>query len=946
QATSQKQAADQVSIANTIESLRLLEVTDWHDFVEELSVVNTILRRDPSGDYHTMSFATRDRYRHVIEKLSLRSRRTEADVASRAVQIAQEAEALKGRKDVTAHIGFYLIDKGLERFYRCLGLRLPLNEYLQAKKTVVPFIAYTGAIALVTVAVTALVVLLAWNAGLPRLPWLVVFGVPLLFAASQPAVSLANWFSTVLVKPKNLPKMDFSEGIPAYAHTLVVVPSMLADERAVEALIENIEVRYLANTDANVDFALLTDFRDAQQETMPEDDALLAQARTGIEKLNHKYRRLKENTFYLFHRPRRWNAQERTWMGYERKRGKLSDLNSLLRGGGKDRFSAVIGDPAGLQDVKYVITLDADTRMPRDVARDLAGTIAHPLNRPVYDEKKQRVTAGYGILQPRVEASYPGDNPSLFVKVYGGETGIDPYTKAVSDVYQDLFHEGSFIGKGLYDVDAFERSLEGRFPENLILSHDLLEGCYARSALVSDVQLYEEYPSGYLKDVSRRHRWIRGDWQIARWIFPSVPGFGHARANNPISALSKWKILDNLRRSLVPVSTAALLVSGWLLYRPSWFWSTVVIAFVGLPVLLMSLVEIIRKPAAVTVEAHVGSVLSSLGTHAVQFCLSLAFLVYEAYFSLDAIVTTFWRMIVSRRRLLEWRTSGEAGLYSPGSVTDCYKRMLIAPLAAVSIAVSAALANINMDVLAVALLAVWLFSPAVACLISRPSPSRKARLSESRIRFLRGLSRRTWGFFESFVGGRDNWLPPDNFQEHPLGVAAHRTSPTNIGLSLLSNLAAYDFGYVSMGTMFNRTEKTFNTMNRMEKFRGHFYNWYDTESLKPLEPLYISSVDSGNLVGHLLVLRSGLMEMHGEKIVSLKIFDGLSDTLDVLHESIREAGRSKTGAMPGAIKKVAERIEYFRGKIKAPPACLSEIHTLLRQFSTDIAKILPGLERK
>ncbi|MFH1227910.1 MAG: cyclic beta 1-2 glucan synthetase, partial [Planctomycetota bacterium] len=791
QATSQKQAADQVSISNTIESLRLLEVTDWHDFVEELSVVESILRQDPSGDYGTMSFATRDRYRHVIEKMSLRSRRTEAEVSSLVVQIAQEAKALKGRNDVTAHIGFYLIDKGLEQFYHSLGLRLPLSGYLQAKKTLLPFIVYIGAIALVTIAATALVLLLAWNAGLQRWPWLVVYGLPLLFAASQPAVSLANWFSTILVKPKKLPKMDFSEGIPAYAHTLAVVPSILSSGRAVESLIESIEVRYLANTDANVDFALLTDFCDAPHETMPDDDALLEQAREGIENLNHKYRRHKDTIFYLFHRPRRWNAQERAWMGYERKRGKLSDLNSLLRGGGKGRFSVIIGDPAQLQDVKYVITLDTDTRMPRDVARDLVGIIAHPLNRPVYDEKKQRVTAGYAILQPRVEVSYPGDNPSLFVKVYGGESGIDPYTKAVSDVYQDLFYEGSFIGKGLYEVDAFEKSLEGRFPENLILSHDLLEGCYARSALVTDVQLYEEYPSGYLKDVSRRHRWIRGDWQIARWIFPSVSGFGHTRAKNPISALSKWKILDNLRRSLVPVSAVWLLLSGWLFFQPSWFWPMMVIAFIGLPLLLMALVETIRKPADITVKAHAGSVLSSLGTHAVQFCLSLAFLVYEAYFSVDAVLTTFWRMIVSRRRLLEWRTSSEAGLYSPRTVIDCYKRMFIAPLAALSILLCTALADKNIDVLAVVLLALWLFSPAAAFLISRPSPSRKVRLSESRIRFLRGLSRRTWGFFEAFFGERDNWLPPDNFQEDPLGAVAHRTSPTNIGLSLLSNLAAY-----------------------------------------------------------------------------------------------------------------------------------------------------------
>lgn len=981
-------AADQVSIANTIESLRLLEIRDWHDFVEELSVVEGILKQDPSGDYATMSFATRDSYRHVIEKLSVRSKRAEEEVASMVVRIAAEAQALVGRQDVTAHIGYYLIDKGLGRFYRSMGLRLPLSEYLLSKKTALPLSLYIGSIVLITFAATALTLLLAydcavshfahrsgalgehlrvlgnvslrgllrlsepmaigrpvWNMGFESWSRLVLFGLPLLFVASQTAVSLVNWVSTIIVKPKHLPKMDFSEGIPARAHTLVVIPSMISGERAVESLIENIEVRYLANTDANVDFALLTDFCDAKQEFMPDDDTLLEQAKAGIEKLNHKYRRQKENIFYLIHRPRIWNEQERVWMGYERKRGKLSDLNSLLRGGGKDKFSAIIGTPARLQDVKYVITLDADTRMSRDVARDLVGVIEHPLNRPIYDEKKKRVTAGYGILQPRVDASYPGENPSVFVKMYGGESGIDPYTKAVSDVYQDLFYEGSFIGKGLYDVDAFEKTLQGHLPENLILSHDLLEGCYARSALVTDVQLYEEHPSGYLEDVSRRHRWIRGDWQIARWILSWVPGPGHEKVKNPMFVLSKWKILDNLRRSLVPGATAALLLFGWLNFEPSWFWPLMVIVFVGSPVLLMSLAKTIRKPPGISLRAHLDSVFPSVGASAGQFCFSLAFIVYEAYFSLDAIATTLWRMAVSRRHLLRWKTSGEAELSSPKTIFDCYKKMFIAPFAAFSFLMYSALAHKNIDALTLIILGLWLFAPAVAWLISRPSASRKVNLSITQILFLRNLSRRIWGFSETFVTERDNWLPPDNFQEEPLGAVAHRTSPTNIGLSLLSNLAAYDFGYVSMGKMFNRTEKTLNTMNGMEKYRGHFYNWYDTQSLKPLGPRYISSVDSGNLAGHLLVLRSGLMEMRGNKIVLLKIFDGLSDTLNVLDESIVELKASKIGDVSGIIQGVSKRIEYFRENIKSPPAYLSEIHTLLRQFSTDISKVLSGLDR-
>ncbi len=910
QLTSRNQAADQVSIANTIISLRFLDTVDWHEFVENLSFVENILKQDPSGDYGKMSFVTRDRYRHVIEKLSIQSGQTEEEIAASVVQAAQEAKSLKGPDDRTAHIGYYLIDKGLEKFS---------HGRFHTKNTRMLLFLYIGSIFIITFASAALSLFLPWKPGYLHREWLFLFSLPLLFTASQAAVSLVNWISTLLAAPEKLPKMDFSEGIPASAHTLIVVPSILSSSSAVESLIENLEVRYLANTDPNLDFALLTDFNDAVHETVPGDEQLLLQAVEGIEKLNQKYRRLKENTFYLFHRPRKWNVQEKLWMGYERKRGKLSDLNFLLRGGGTARFSTVIGDPSRLQDVKYVITIDTDTRMPRNTARDLVGIISHPLNRPVYDEKKHRITAGYGILQPRVEAGYPGDNPSPFVKVYGGESGIDPYTKEVSDVYQDLFQEGSFIGKGLYDIDAFEKSIEGRFPENLILSHDLLEGCYARSALVSDIQLYEDYPEGYLKDVQRRHRWVRGDWQIAKWLLPLVSDFGHNNVRNPLSFLSKWKILDNLRRSLVPASALLLLLSGW---------PAAVIILTGLPGLLMSLFEIMKKPRKASVR--------TAGIRFTQFCFSFVFMAYEAYFILNAIISTLWRLTVSHRRLLEWITSGEPENNSPKSPIGFYKRMFISPVAAVSLLIVSVLMFKYTGAFVFIISILWLLSPAIAYIISGTPSAIKAGLSGEQLVFLRTIARRTWGFFETFVTGQDNWLPPDNFQEKFLGAAAHRTSPTNIGLSLLSNLAAYDFGYISMGRLLDRTGKTFHTMKGMEKYRGHFYNWYDTITIKPLKPLYISSVDSGNMAGHLMVLRSGLLELPGNKILSLKIFDGLCDTLNILHENVK--GRGDT------FKIVNEEIEHIRDKIDSPPARLSEIYPLLNGLTADISKILSILD--
>ena len=401
-----------------------------------------------------------------------------------------------------------------------------------------------------------------------RIGTLALIGILSLLCASQLAVALVNWLATLLATPHLLPRMDFSGGIPPESRTLVVIPTMLTSAQNIEDLVEALEVRFLANRDENLHFGLLTDFRDAHEETLPEDEPLLRLARQRIEELNEKYRGAKGDTFFLFHRPRRWNPQERIWMGYERKRGKLADLNSLLRGGSRDRFSLVVGETAVLSNVKYVITLDTDTQLPRDSAWQFVGAMAHPLNRARYDEDKQRVCEGYGILQPRVAVSLPGTNRSRYARLCGSEPGIDPYTRAVSDVYQDLFGEGSFIGKGIYDVDAFERALKGRFPENRILSHDLLEGCYARAGLLSDVQLYEEYPSRYSADVSRRHRWIRGDWQIARWLLPRVPGPDGRRQKNPLSGLSRWKIFDNLRRSLVPAALTLLLLLGWTVLSP------------------------------------------------------------------------------------------------------------------------------------------------------------------------------------------------------------------------------------------------------------------------------------------------------------------------------------------------------------------------------------------
>ena len=935
QAENQQQAADQVSMSNSIGSLRFLSSMDWREFVESMSLVDQTLRTDPADVYSKMDFATRDRYRHVVEKIAKHSRFSESEVAHKAIGLAQEGRDGNGGDDRAAHVGFYLIDKGLSRLEQALEVRHSLSEHLLRGIRRVPLLFYLGTITLVTAILTGGLLAKAHVGALPG--WAIALIVPLtVLSVSQLAVALVNWLATLLATPHPLPRLDFSKGIPTEFRTLVVVPTMLGSTQNIEDLIEALEVRFLANRNANLHFGLLTDFRDAEEETLPEDEPLVRLARQRIEELNDKYGHSCCDTFFLFHRPRRWNPQERIWMGYERKRGKLADLNALLKDGEQagDRFSLVVGDRGVLSNVKYVITLDTDTQLPRDAAWQFVGAMAHPLNRARYDEDKQRVCEGYGILQPRVAVSLPGMNRSRYAAMCGSEPGIDPYTRAVSDVYQDLFGEGSFIGKGIYEVDAFERTLKGRFPENRILSHDLLEGCYVRSGLLSDVMLYEEYPPRYNADVSRRHRWIRGDWQLVRWLLPNVPGPDAHPQKNPLSELSQWKIFDNLRRSLAPAALTLLLLSGWMVLPSAWFWTLSVLGIILIPSLLAALLEVLQKPDDVLLGQHFAASLHSAGRRFVQAVFTLVCLPYEAYFSLDAIVRTGWRMLIAHKRLLEWNTSDERYGSGRTDLGSFCRSMWVAPVLACAAVIDLALSRPLSLVVAWPILCLWFVSPGVAWWISRPLARREARLTADQIIFLRKLSRKTWAFFETFVGPEDHFLPPDNFQEHPAAVIAHRTSPTNMGLALLANLSAYDFGYIPAGQLIERTANALQTMAALERHRGHFYNWYDTQSLQPLPPRYISSVDSGNLAGHLLTLRQGLLALPDDPILRPRLFEGINDTIRVLAET--------EGKIPS--DQLVKLQKLLNAAIDSPPATLAAARQYLDRLAASAEEVVAGVK--
>jgi cyclic beta-1,2-glucan synthetase len=927
---SQNQAADQILVSHTINSLRFLSALDWRKFVEDMSQVEQTLRLDPAGVYGKMDFITRNRYRRAVEAISGHSQLGESEVARKAIQLAETGARENGIQDRTAHVGFYLIDKGLAALEHAAEFRQPWHTAMERRIHQFPLAFYTGGV----LSLTALVTLgLTQQArSLEVQGWkLAFFILVLLLCSSQLAVALINWLSSFLVKPHLLPRLDYSDGIALECQTMVVVPTMLTTSSAVARLIEILEIHYLANRDQHLYFALLTDFQDAPEETQPEDKSLLRLARAGVEMLNAKYQSDRPGIFFLFHRPRRWNTVEGLWMGYERKRGKLTEFNALLRGGLNECFSQIVGDTLILPAIKFVITLDTDTQLPRDAARQLAGTLAHPLNRPQFDPVKGVVTEGYGILQPRVGVSLPSASRSWFAKLFAGEVGIDPYTRAVSDVYQDVFQEGSFIGKGIYDVDAFQRAVAGRFPENSVLSHDLIESCHARSALVSDVELYEEYPSRYNTDINRRHRWIRGDWQIAQWLLPRVPGPDARRIANPLSGLSQWKILDNLRRSLVPAALLLLLLGNWMLLPGLGATGPLlVLTIITLPALLSATVELCIKPREVSLALHLQGLVGSVGRQLGQALLTLVFLPYDAFISLDAISRTLVRLLFTHKRLLEWQTASEAERTTRTGPAGFYATMWIGPVVALAGGSFLALMQPTVLSLAAPFLGLWLVSPWIAWRISQPlGPSAVTELNPKQLAFLRRTARKTWRYFETFVTAQEHWLPPDNFQEEPVPVLASRTSPTNMGLALLANLAACDFGYLSVGQLVRRTQDALGAMQRLERHRGHFFNWYDTRTLKPLLPLYVSSVDSGNLAGHLLTLAPGLAEFQAQPILTPQVFAGLSDTVGILREL---TGRSS-------------ELEQFEAELEQPPSTLRAGADLLQRMTNRAAALAAALEQ-
>ena len=899
----QRQAAMNVTVRNVILSMSLMSALDWTAFFEAVSLVNGALRAGPN--HAAMDFATRDAYRHAVEELARGSGRPELDVAREAMAHAQRAGGAED--DRRTDPGFYLIGNGRVAFEMALGYRAPPLRGLLRLYVGLATPGYLGTIAALSGAMLALPLLAAWASGVGPVG-LVVLALLAVVPASDLAIALLNRSVTALVTPAVLARLELREGVPPHLRTLVVVPMLLTDVAEVKAQIERLEVHYLANPDGDVHFAILSDWTDAPAASMLGDDETLGAARDGIARLNRCHGRAPDGgvRFLVFHRRRLWNESEQAWMGWERKRGKLHELNRLLRGATDTSFvpPAAVA-PAG---VRYVITLDADTRLPRGAVERLVGTMAHPLNRPRFDPGRQRVVEGYAVLQPRVTPPLPGREGSWFQRLSSGPAGIDPYAAAVSDVYQDLWGEGSYTGKGIYDVDAFDAALAGRVPENALLSHDLFEGVFARAGLVTDVELFESAPSHYGVAAARQHRWARGDWQLLPWILGSR-----------IPVMGRWKMLDNLRRTLSAPAAFLTLVGAWLLPGTSpAMWSAFVLATVAGPALLPVLGGVIPRRRGISKRSHVRAVGRDAVLAASQIGLTLTMLAYQAWLMSDAIVRTYVRVYGTQRRLLEWVTAAQAKAGLHLDLRGFYRRMAGGIALAAAVAVAVAWGRPEAWPAALPFLVLWVAAPAVARWISLPRSRAPAEpLSLADAATLRLVARRTWRYFSTFVGPEDHALPPDNFQETPSPVVAHRTSPTNIGLYLLATVAARDFGWLGTLDTLERLEATLETMQRLERFRGHFYNWYDTRRCEPLDPKYVSSVDSGNLAGHLIALAHAAEEMVARPHQPRAALAGIDDTVQLVRLASMAAA-APARPRPASHGRLEEALDAVTAAVQGP----------------------------
>ncbi len=912
-----RQAADQVSIGNIITSMRLFSVIDWHEFFESVSLVDPILSEDPVGFFSSMDVPSRDDYRKQVERLARGSEKNEIEVARTVLKLAQDSDK---------HIGFFLLDDDVLKTEESISYRVPLQLQLARFVDHHPSLIYFGSM-LILMGIFCYGLLSYHEKFNQNLLANIAVAFLVLVPVSELSLGLVNYFTTLLRKPKRLPRMDYKDGVPLENSSMVVVPCMFTSHEVIAELVNNLEVQYLANQDDHISFSLLGDLRDANQEILDEDAAFIRLAHAEIHELNERYAKNKPPRFFVFHRSRKFNPSEGKWMGWERKRGKILEFNRLLRGAEDTTYISQAWDLDFFKNIKYIVTLDADTQLPLQNARRLIGTITHPLNRPIYCPKEKRIIKGYGIIQPRISVSVVSAARTRFSQIFSGNTGIDPYTTAVSDVYQDLFGEGTYTGKGLYEIDAFEKVMDERVPENSVLSHDLFEGSFTRVALVTDYELIDDYPSDFETFCKRNHRWTRGDWQILPWLFPVVKNAHGKFVRNNLPLVARWKIFDNLRRSLLaPIILVWLWLSWTMLSGSTVVWTAVVLLTMSIPVWAPMFQEIIKRKNVPWPE-HIKTFLRGCRLRIEQIFLMVVYLPSIAHTNIDAIFRSLFRMFISHKHMLEWVTFSQTqklvrnefamrDILTDSTIFSAFTLLTVGYFSPTSLFV------------ALPFIATWAAAPYITHQTRKIIPSSLDTLNPNEVKQYRRYARMTWHFFETFAGAKENWLAPDNFQEDPKPVVAHRTSPTNIGLQLLANLSALDLGYIGVTEFIERTENTFASIDKLEKYQGHLYNWYDTQNLTPLHPKYISTVDSGNLAGHLITLKQACLEIAKGEYKNKHFLQGLDDTFAILDEQLYKLQHHTKLPKSGSLKRLNETLHFVKSKSK--DGSWDEVYTSLQ----------------
>lgn len=904
------------AISALLTSLISISNADWTSIIEPLIVFDALLRQDPAGTFPAMDLESRNLYRKRVAYVARHSDYSEAKVAQAALDLALEGSGHPGEdqriQKRRSHIGFYLIDQGFSRLAERIEFHPRLIDRTRRFIRQHADDFYISGIQVVTILfIAAIVFPIVTKIG--SLGSLIAVLAFVLLPISQCAVDLVNNSVTAVFDPEPLPKLDFSKGVPAECTTLVAVPALLLKEPQVRELVTDLEVRFLANRDPQIHFALLTDLPDSVIKPHKNDAHPLVELAVHlIEELNTKYSSARNGGFVLLHRHRIFNVRQGVWMGWERKRGKLLDLNKLLADD-FDAFPIKAGRIDVLRHVRYVLTLDSDTQLPRKSAAKMIGAIAHPLNQAVIDPHRRVVVAGYGILQPRVGVSVSSAARSRMAAIYSGQTGFDIYTRAISDAYQDLYGEGSFTGKGIYEVETFFSVLNGRFPRNSLLSHDLIEGAYARAGLATDIELIDDYPSHWSAYSRRKHRWVRGDWQIGQWLFSRVPDGSGRWTTNPISTISRWKILDNLRRSLVEPAAMALFVAGWLgLPGGALYWtiaSLVLLEFPAIVQFAFSFWETLGRGH----KERLGEVFSGFRQSTLVALVNLIFLPHQTLLAIDAIIRALVRQFITGARLLEWETAAQAeSRTNRRAQVDRY--LGLTPLVALGIAAAVYFARPYHDgatLIAAPVLALWACAILVTHWLDASPSVERAQLRPAEEEFLLEHALRIWRYFSQFSRERHNYLIPDNVEEEGLFEAA-RISPTNIGLLLNARQAACEFGFLTAPEFAMLTERTLASIDRLEKFRGHLYNWYDTQTLRPLtnDP-FVSSVDSGNFIASLYTLHSGTLELLSKPMLSTGMITSIRAHWQLMRSEMKLTRSLARLSVPGPKASLHEWISWI-----------------------------------